>query len=317
MPPRSGADDAVTREAIAWYVRLKDASATEADRRAFRRWMNADAERARAYDEVTSLWNRLGPAAAELGAGGWYRPRRVIGIRGLAAAAALAALVLGALWWRDPGLLDRARADHATAPGQRREIALADGTRAYLDGDSAITVSMAAGARDVRLLRGRVWLAVRPSQPAGFRVIAGPVETRVLGTAFAVERRTDTVAITVERGRVAVTAAGLASALVLTAGTRAQLQPGASPAVQRVDPDLAVAWRRGLVVFDRAPLNTVIEELDRTMPGRVVVTDEALRRLLLTGVFRADDPEAILGALRSTLGVQTTRIPGFATLVHR
>jgi ferric-dicitrate binding protein FerR (iron transport regulator) len=72
-----------------------------------------------------------------------------------------------------------------------------------------------------------------------------------------------------------------------------------------------------LIAFDGAPLSTVIAELDRMTLGRVLVLDDTLHQLILSGVFHADDPEAVLGALHSAFGVKTTIIPGFATVVHR
>lgn len=311
------ADEVMTREAIAWYVRLKDAAATDADRSAFERWVSADPARGRAYDEAARLWGRLGPAATELGASGWHRRRRHTARRWFPAAAAGLALLAAVLWWRDPGLVDRARADHATSPGQRRELWLTDGSHAHLDGDTALSLTMNATVRKVRLLRGRAWFDVTASGPQTFRVIAGTVEAHVHGTAFTVERRADAVVVTVERGRVEITAADLAASIALGSGQSAEVRRGVAPTLRTVDPDLASAWRRGLVVFDRVPLSRVIEELNRLVPGRIVVTEEALQELPLSGVFRADDPEAILGALRSALGVKTTRIPGLATLIHR
>jgi len=317
MPSSNEANDAMTQEAIAWYVRLKDAAATDVDRSAFERWLSADPARCHAYDEAARLWSRLQPAAAELGAGGWYRSRRRPAWRWVPAVAAIVGVITGVLWWRDPGLIDRVRADHATSPGQRREVVLGDGSRAHLDGDTALSVTLGTATRDVRLLRGRAWFDVRSSRPGTFRVIAGSVEARVRGTTFAVERHADAVVVTVEGGRVEVTTPGLAASIELTVGKAAELRAGAPPALRTVDPDLASAWRRGLIVLDRAPLSRVIEELNRLSPGRVVVTDDALQRLPLSGVFRADDPEHILEALRTALGVKTTRIPGFATLIHR
>jgi transmembrane sensor len=52
-------------------------------------------------------------------------------------------------------------------------------------------------------------------------------------------------------------------------------------------------------------------------PGRVIIADSSLRRLTLSGVFRADDPGAVLKALNSALGLKTVSIPGFATFLYR
>lgn len=339
-PPPSPAPDRAGEEAIAWYVRLKDPGATDADRTAFAVWLDATAENRRAYAEAGELWSRLAEPAARLGAGGWYRApsRRLdwrwagsrragrgwMGARAWASFALAASVLLAAvgLWWRDPGLADRLLADYATAPGERREAVLADGSRLLLDADSAVSVTITGTERRVDLRRGRVWLDVAHDPALGFRVVAGSVEARVLGTAFEVDRQTgqglDAVIVTVERGRVAVDSAnGPAEGVVLSAGQRARVAPGVRTLPQTVSPDTAFAWRRGLVLFDRVPLAEVAVALDRMSKGRVLIPDETLRGLTLSGVFRADDPDAVLDALRSALGIRTTVLPGMATLIHR
>jgi transmembrane sensor len=318
MPDHRETDDVMAREAIAWYVRLKDTTATDADRDAFHAWVTADPARGRAYEDAMRLWGQLYAPAVELGAGGWYQPVRHRAFAPPALATlALVVLVVVAVWWRDPGIVDRAFADHATTPGARQDVILADGTRAYLDADSAITVSITQAVRDVHLRRGRVWFEVASDQGSSFRVVAGDVEARVLGTSFAIEWQPDAVVVTVERGRVSVACTGKDPALVLTARQRLRIAAGASATPEPIDPDIVLAWRRGLIVFDRASLGTVIDELDRMTPGRVLVMDENLRQLTLSGVFRAEDPAAVLGALRSAFGAKTTTIPRFATLIHR
>jgi len=314
------ATDQIERAAIAWYLWVKQPTASAADRAACDAWRAADPAHARAFAAAAALWDRLERPATELGAGDWYRPRRApspvwrFARRAGLAAATLAIIAIGVLW-RDPGLLDRARADHATAPGARAEVLLADGSRAYLDGDSAIAVDFRGTARSLRLLRGRAWFDVAPDPARGFTVQAGAVEAQVLGTAFAVELAPQVTGVTVERGRVAVAVAGQRAA-ALGPGQRLRLANG-QVEQDSVNPETALAWRRGVIVFDRATLKAVVAELDRMGPGRVLVTDAALGELTLSGVFRADDREAVLGALRSGLGLKTTSLPAVATLIHR
>ena len=131
----------------------------------------------------------------------------------------------------------------------------------------------------------------------------------------AVERDADRVTVTVERGRVAVTD-GNASPVALDAGQSISLHHGVLAPPENVDTETVLAWHRGLLVFDRASLGAVIGELDRMRPGRVLVTDAALRQRVLSGVFRTNDPDAVLAALRSSLGVKTTTIPGIVTLIR-
>lgn len=313
-------DHAAANEAIAWHVRLKDPIATRQDRLAFEAWLAADPTHRLAYDDARRAWDAALEPAQLLGADGWHRgeaARRPFRL-GLALTAMLIGMLGCAAIWRDPGLLDRALADHAAAPGDSAEILLVDGTRVILDGDSAISVAITAGRRDVVLRRGRAWFEVPHREGPPFRVLADDVITRDVGTAFAVERGEGSTLVTVEQGEVAVSVAADASGEThLSAGQRVRVDGAHVGATEAIEPGVALAWRRGLVVFDRAPLSAVVAQLDRMHAGRVLVTDPELRRQTLSGVFRADDREAVLSALRTALGVRITRVPGLLILISR
>jgi transmembrane sensor len=326
---RNGADEMaerIAREATSWFVRLNDPSATASDQADFRRWHAQSSAHAAAYARMAELWEETREVADALGAGHWYRtPARTGAPRGTRRLFARAAFATGALLlvasgaiWRDPGLFDRLTADYAAAPGSHVEHTLADGTRLYLDGDGAADVRIDGTTRELTLLRGRVWVDVARDAASPFRIHAGSAEVRVLGTAFGVERDADAVVVTVERGQVAVDTAGAAAhAVELTPGQRVKVADGRLGATEAVDAETALAWRRGLIVFDRASLAEVVADLDRAMPGRVMLTDRQLGALTLSGVFRADEPDAVLEALRSALGLKTVSIPGVATLIMR
>lgn len=315
----------VAREATAWFVRLNDPSATASDRADFHRWHAASTAHATAYARMPELWEETREVAAALGAGHWYRTpakaetprraRRLFARAGLAVAALL--LVAGGALWRDPGLFDRLAADYAAAPGSHVEHTLADGTRLYLDGDGAADVRIDETTRELTLWRGRIWVDVARDTARPFRIHAGRAEARVLGTAFGVERDAEAVLVTVERGQVAVGSDAGTDAVQLTPGQRVAVEDGRIGATEAVDVETALAWRRGLIVFDRASLAEVVEDLDRAMPGRVMLADPNLRTLTLSGVFRTDQPDAVLEALRSALGLKTVSIPGVATLIMR
>jgi transmembrane sensor len=311
------------REATTWFVRLNESDVADDERREFRRWLAEDPAHHQAFNDVKNLWTKLDAPAAILGEGGWHREGlrepRPLPARGGTIAAALAAclvIAIGGLIWRDPGFLDRVRADHATRPGERRNVSLADGSQVYLDGDTAITVKFGANGRSIELLRGRAWFDVVHNLQTPFSVRSGEVETRVIGTAFAVDREPADVGVTVERGLVAVSRLD-AERVQVPAGKQVWVGGGRIGQVVEADAETTLAWRRGLIILDQAPLGRVIDELARMQPGRVMMTDNSLRQLRLTGVFKADDPDAIVEALRSALGLRTLTVPGFATFVFR
>jgi transmembrane sensor len=314
----------ISREATEWFVRLNNPLASDETRRAYRAWLKADPAHHDAMHDVSELWGALDQPAARLAAAGWHRsaaasrrrgPLR-LGLRFAAAAVFVVALIGGGAIWRDPGMIDRAFADVATHPGERLQVRLADGTLAVLDGGTALKTDMVGDIRAITMLRGRVWFDVVADSQRPFTVHAGLVDVQVHGTAFEVDREAG--AVTVEHGKVAVSDAGASRGTVsLTDWQRVALQEGGLGKPVTVDPEHVFAWRRGLIVLDRAPLSQVVKELDNMAPGRVLVIDPELRRLTLSGTFRADDPAAVLDALRSTLGVRTVSVPGFATLIYR
>ena len=307
-------------EATAWFVRLKEPNATDADRWAFRGWLAGDPKRHEAFNEVKRLWSDLEAPAAILGEGGWYRdtakPARTLVNRSLPYLAGCLVVACAALFWRDAGLVDRMRADYATRPGERREITLAEGSSAYLDRDSALTVKLDSNGRRIRLLRGRAWFDVMPNKDSSFTVATSDVEARVIGTAFAIHWDHGEIGVVVERGLVAVSHAN-GKSVEVPAGQQVRVAGGRMGQATEVDAAAALAWRHGLIILDQAPLGRVVDELERMQPGRVIITDSSLRRLTFSGVFRADDPDAVVEALNSALGLKTVSVLGFATLVYR
>lgn len=309
-------------EAIAWQVRLKDASVSAEDRERFRQWLHASPEHGAAYDRACALWREMAAPARRLGAGNWYRaaaarPPMAPRWRHAFATMGLAGLVLAGMIWRDPGLNERLTADLASPPGQTRETVLPDGSTVFLDGDSAVDFAVNDDERRIVLRRGRAWFDVTHTG-IPFSVTTGEAEVLVLGTAFAVERCQDATSVMVERGRVAVAAAERSESVILDPGQQVMVQGDRSPPTPAsVDAGTALAWRRGLAVFDRATVADVAAQVERLRPGRVIVVGDDLRRQTLSGVFSADSPDAILAALSTGLGVTVTTLPGVATIIQR
>lgn len=313
--------DEIAQQAQRWHLRLKDESAGGDDRRAFEAWLAQDSAHALAYARAEALWAALAGPSALLAADGWHRsplPRRRRRSRSFVwAAAASIALAAVLFWWRDPGLAMRMVADYATSPGEQRQLALADGSQVLLDVDSAIRISASGQERTVTLLRGRAWFDVAHDAERPFTVTAGAAQVRVLGTAFSVDRLPGGVAVAVERGRVAVSGGQGAEPLLLNAGERARPAAAAGLEHGRSSAETAFAWRRGLTVFDQASLENVAEVLTRLGLGRVIVFDDALRSERMSGVFRSEEPAAILQAIENGLDVKVTRIPGVGIFIHR
>lgn len=297
----------IDRAATAWLVRLGSPMLDDADRRAFRDWLDADPAHGAAFDEVRRLWRGLDAPTAALR----RVERRRVGVRRLAAAAVLLVTAL-AVAQLGSG------ADHATAEGEQVSVTLADGSRMALDGDSAADVRIDDGARRVELRRGRAFFEVAPDPTRPFVVAADGVEAVALGTAFVVDRRPGGVEVVVALGRVAVRD-GTGAARELAPGERVEATAEGLGAPGAATLETALAWRRGLIVLivleDRR-LADVALELDRATGARVMIPQPSVRDLRLSGVFRDDDPAAVIAAIEAGLGLRTVRL-GPATVIFR
>ncbi|MFC3229721.1 FecR family protein [Marinibaculum pumilum] len=338
MNPPTGAEpgnndapvpDAMLETAAAWLARRREppANPREAAAReaAFADWLDADPRHADAYAQASELWAALEvpagrvlaeqpplPALPDLASR--LPPPRHRGRRGrapqlTALAACLALVVAGILFWRVGGL-DRLASDHATAVGELASISLADGSRIDLNTDTAIAVDLAGAQRQVTLLRGQAMFDVAPDPARPFVVGTPQGEIRVTGTRFDVRLADDGAVVSLLHGRVALSGSGAsaAAAMQLSSGQQAEIGPDGPGPARPFDGAQVTAWLRGQFVFYDAPLARVVGELNRYRTGRILILDEGLEDLRVSGVFRIDRPEEALRVIAETLPVEVTRL---------
>lgn len=298
MPPVPDADE-LFAEASGWYYRLQADDVTAEERQAFAAWQAQGLPQAQAWDEVTGLLGALRAPARkvrEAQRAQWRTPRW----RGWAAAAAVllavGTITLGGPW------PDRWRSDYATATGESRQVNLADGSTLQLNTDTALTVDLAQNERRVQLLRGEAWFEVSPDAARPFVIRSGDGWVKVVGTRFSVSRQGDRTRVRVAQGRVQVSAGGEQS-VFLEPGRGVDYRNDQLDAVAPFDGAAEFAWRQRQLVFRQQPLAEVVDELNRYWPGETLVLGDALRQRKVSGVFEIDKPDAVLKALKHTLGL--------------
>ncbi|WP_417496079.1 FecR family protein [Maricaulis sp.] len=188
----------------------------------------------------------------------------------------------------------------STGRGEMQTRILTDGSTVTLNTGSRIEVSFTDRERRIALPQGEALFEVShdPSRP--FIVAAGGYEMRAIGTAFNVYTREDgRTMVTVVEGIVqARDTVAAASAALLHEGDQVELAPGTPlPEPQRVDADLAVAWRSGRLVFDDWRLADVVAEFRRYGDIAVEFSDPEVAEIAVSGVFDPRDSEAFFAAL--------------------
>lgn len=313
MNPSQFPDNDLEDEAIERLVHLHSGRASAADRLAFHNWRQLSPAHHAAAQAAEALWGALphtDTAQRHEAADTVQPPRRWRRGAAIAASLATVALTLG-LYAQGPALY----ADHSTGTGERREIQLADGSQIWLNSGTALSVDFSDTRRDIRLYRGEALFAVAKDGARPFVVHAAKGEVRAVGTRFDVDLRGRQVEVRVSEGVVQVDSAG-APPTLLTVGQALHYEQGQPPgALREVDMRTADAWQRGKLIFNRQPLGEVLGELERYLPGKLYLTDETLRALLVSGVFELDEPQAMLDTLTQTQPVQITRLP-LLTLVR-
>ena len=205
-------------------------------------------------------------------------------------------------------------ADHHTQAGERRRVTLPDGSRVELGPASAIKLDYNASARRVVLLSGLAHFTAAPVASAAdrpFIVAAANGQASVLGTEFMVAHVPGGAEVTVLEGQVEVArrAAEYGLARVLARGQAVRYSAAGLGLVRAVNVRRATAWRRGRLIFDKAPLGEVVAALNRYRRGQIIITDPALASRRISGIFQTATPEAALATIARDLRVNTLSLP--------
>lgn len=217
--------------------------------------------------------------------------------------AAMAAAIIAALTWAISGGLLGGAEVLRTAIGENRTASLPDGSKVILGGDTELEFAYGAEWRRVELSRGEAFFVVAKDASRPFTVRAGNASVTAVGTQFNVRRRNERVMVAVVEGRVRVEP----TPSLLTLGW--PRHSGSPPAPVQVDAgertivaqaSVAVAtplrntsavtsWQRGRLHFDRESLNDVLLDVNRYSAKPIVVADESVGALRITGTVLGDD----------------------------
>ncbi len=205
-----------------------------------------------------------------------------------------------------------------TERGERREVALADGSVVQIDPETRLRVRFEDRARRVVLDSGRALFRVAKNPQRPFLVEADATTVRAVGTAFGVERKEQGVVVTVVEGKVAIegsaalTAAeateGPGAGIFLTANEQVSVPFAGSVAeIRKVDSSRALAWAEGRLIFEDTPIGEVVEQFNRYNSIQLRVQGGQLARRTISGVFNAANPEAFIDFIQATTSVRVER----------
>jgi transmembrane sensor len=311
---RSDPSPAARAQAAVWVARLHGPDRSDEVERGLRRWLADDPDHAAAFELLTDTWEK----SAQLRrrpmerVTSWDR----IGFRMsfsramLSAAVTFAFAVVATLFYmHHDGIV--------TGVGELRTVTLEDGTRVQLNTDTRIVVRYDKAARRVRLDRGEALFEVASHRGWPFVVAADGREITALGTQFVVRRNERDLAVILVDGKVAVDREGslpesrqhpahaLSSrALTLSPGERVTFTHAAPPKIDRPTLARVTAWQRGQVAFDNTSLADAAAEMNRYSPQRIVIEDQSVAAIRISGIFQAGNLSNFSQALAAAYHVR-------------
>ncbi|MEN4903144.1 FecR domain-containing protein [Luteimonas sp. TWI1437] len=268
-----------------------------------------DGARAATIPAVTEATFRPRPSVRTPRAG--RRGRRAGAWAALAAGVAAVAVTVG-LWRAD--VPDAGPEMHLVAAvGMPRQATLADGSRIDLDAGSEVVVQYSSQRRQVELVRGQAYFSVAKDPARPFEVRAGGAMAQALGTRFVVARRTEGERVSVTEGRVQVTDlrvdGGSAHQVVQLAANQSTTLVEDGPLLAPVahEPASTLSWLDGKVTYRRESLRNVVADLNRYSSRPIVLQDEAMARLQVTGRWQTGDLDAWLDSVARALSLRVVR----------
>lgn len=299
----AGPNEHVVRQAIHWMVRLRGNGDTELHR-ACEHWRGLNDEHELAWQRMQQLDRELEMGLKAMPGAGLALDNARSRLSRRQALKLLSGAAVGgtALWLtRDITPWERLTADLATATGERRGLALADGSQLQLNTDSAVDIRFDSQQRLIELRRGEI-LVSSAIQAAPLRVHTAHGLVQAQAARFVVRQDKAASRLSVLQGSVALNPPSALSKQVVEAGQSINLTHDGIRPVQQLDME-AGAWVDGLIVTRDMCLADFLAEVSRYRHGRLACT-EGIADLRLSGVFRLDDTDRLLALLPHTLPVQ-------------
>ncbi len=296
-------DEQVVRQAIQWMMRLRGNGDAELQK-ACEHWRGQDTNHELAWQRVQQLDRELGMGLKTLPGASLVLDNARAGLRRRQALKLLSGAAVGgaALWLtRDITPWERLTADLATATGQRRGLALADGSQLQLNTDTAVDIRFDSQQRLIELRRGEILVssAIQPT-PMRVRTAHGLVESQA--ARFVLRHGKAASRLSVLQGSVVLNPASGLQKQVVEAGQNFDLSRDGIHPVRELGME-AGAWVDSLIVTRDMRLADFLAEVSRYRHGRLACAD-SIADLRLSGVFRLDDTDKLLALLPRTLPVQ-------------
>ena len=274
------------------------------------------------YDEIIrNIWHELS-TDHQLSAEGSEALFQQISVRlprrsrrsyaGWRVAAGLTGVLLG-FWLLYYLLWMNGQVTQAAGYGQTRTVVFPDQSTVVLNGNSTVRYDRRWAENEPRSvwLEGEAYFSVQHlANDQSFTVYTDNLAIEVLGTEFNVQHRRGDTRVTLNSGAIKLNAYGDIPAKV----TDVMMQPGEQATLTRnrdftlatVETEPVIAWKDHELIFDNVPLQEVAQTIEDLYGRPVIIENDSIRQLRLSGTLPNNDMNTLLGLLREIFGIQAT-----------
>jgi len=310
---------ALRAEAAQWLERRDCADWSLEDQAKLDEWLAGSPGHMVAFLRAEAAWTRadrlsaFGPAMPEAAP----RPRNIAPLL-LRIAAALG--IVAVLGMAASAIFARPHERMFSTPvGGRETINFADGSEIELNTDTSLRARMTTEERVVWLDRGEAFFRVHHDPAHPFVVMVGDHRVTDLGTKFTVRRERGETQVAVVEGRVTFDrpdAPPRSQVALLMPGDVATATAKGMRVSRASEKELSndMAWRRGLLVFDKTTLADAAAQFNRYNRIKLVIADQYAAKVTIDGTFKADNIGDFTRLVQTVLGLRVAIHEGEAVI---
>lgn len=309
MTDHSNDATAVTDEAIAWLIRLRDPNCSPQEHQQFEAWLSADEAHAREFRSLREIWTASGHLQSSFlpppSAAGAIRSLRI----GALAALLSTLLLVGLLAWYAgwiPSSYTRYASDTKT-----QWITLPDGSQIELGTDTSISFLRFHDRREIRFAHGEGLLGARAETSAPLQIVVGASRIDATDGQFNIWYDGDRAVVTPVAGSLRLQVNGPDANLTVVdvaAGQQARFSKASPmPEMSSANIERVLAWRQGKLVLSNMPLTDALPLINRHLGKPLQLGDEAAASIRIGGSFSISDMEGLVSALPRIAPVRVVR----------
>lgn len=310
-------------EAADWWVLLSDEDVQPADKLAHQNWLRQHPDNQKAFNELQILWDEFDTQENEsalsarvlnqvLSEQASYIPEKSKTLLGLG----FFALTSLSCYLYQLGVGGMS-ADYYTLTGESQSVLLEDGSRVYMDTNTAFDLEFSARERRLVLHKGQVYADVTTAAKRPFIVQTPNSQVTALGTRFSVKTSPYDTQVVVTESRVELCVEHAQIACVRGGeGETMRWQDEQLYGPESVNTHIATAWLEHRLVANKRSASDVLQELEAYFSGVIVYQKSELEQISVSGVYPTNDIAQALTMLSRHPRLEVRSVSDFVSIIR-